>query len=118
MFSYIIITDFFRAEKFKKRLQKEKSLDTAYRVLKREHKSLEMAYKLSEIRNLRFKDSIVPALNTVVKEKNIQFTNLDEKNQLQKENYHSQLKSKNGNFWKGVGGGTLLGLLLMVVFGG
>jgi len=65
-----------------------------------------------------YRNDIVPTLKSLNNEKDHEIRFINEKMELKEENHKAQIKSKNGNFWKGVGGGTLLGLLLMVVFGG
>ncbi len=63
-----------------------------------------------------YRDEIVPALKSLNNEKDNELRFINEKMELKEENHKAQIKSKGGNFWKGIGWGALIGVLLTVIY--
>ncbi len=65
-----------------------------------------------------YRDVIVPALKELNKEQKNEITLFREKTTLQKRVYEAELKTQKAKKWTWLGGGTLLGILTMLFFGG
>ena len=61
-----------------------------------------------------YKYKLVPELKNQVKIKDLTLKETKEKHLILEENYKATIKRKNGNFWKGLGIGSAITLLVML----
>ena len=80
--------------------------------------SLKAEISKRKVQDIRYRDTIVPILNRLNKEQGFEITLLKERNALQQESYEAQLKNQRAKKWTWAGGGALIGVLLMLFFGG
>ncbi len=90
----------------------EGKLKLSYKALEKENQSLYNAYLKSENINISYKDTVVPTLKSIIinKEKEID----SHKNYTK--NVELTLKRQKSKKWTWLGGGTLIGLIIGVVF--
>ncbi len=65
-----------------------------------------------------YRNEIVPTLKSLNNEKDHEIRFINEKMELKEENHKAQIKSKNSNFWKGIGIGGAIVALLTLLHGG